>query len=65
VNTIGSYTCACNEGYQGTSNNCKDINECDNYRICENGACTNLDGGYSCECNIGYTSSEGELMIYL
>ncbi|XP_072017070.1 neuropilin-1-like [Amphiura filiformis] len=57
TNTVGSFTCACNVGYNGDGVTCTDDNECilltDN---CDaNAACTNIPvGSFTCECNAGY-----------
>ena len=57
TNTIGSYTCACHNGYQlGNDNHtCTDIDECTN----DNGGCeqtcTNTIGSFVCSCLDGYS----------
>lgn len=59
-NTMGSFICECNEGYQldKDSKNCYDINEC----LIDNGNCSqickNTEGGYFCDCIGGYTLGE-------
>ncbi|XP_072017415.1 uncharacterized protein [Amphiura filiformis] len=55
-NTVGSFTCGCNAGYNGDGITCTDINECtsstDN---CDaTAACTNTVGSFTCACNAGY-----------
>ena len=58
-NSIGSYVCACWEGYETFGTNCNDIDECKNINICpENASCQNIPGNFSCTCNIGF---EGDL----
>ncbi|WP_216627220.1 FG-GAP-like repeat-containing protein [Corallococcus exercitus] len=56
TNTVGSFTCACNAGYEGDGVTCTDINECaagtDNCN--ENATCTNTVGSFTCACNAGY-----------
>ncbi|RKH59271.1 hypothetical protein D7W81_27610 [Corallococcus aberystwythensis] len=56
TNTVGSFTCACNAGYEGDGVTCGDINECaagtDNCN--ENATCTNTVGSFTCACNAGY-----------
>ena len=52
LNTDGSYTCACSDGFTGDAIGpvgCRDIDECeDNAAECDDYAeCVNNDGGYS------------------
>ncbi|KAI8482384.1 Cytochrome P450 3A4 [Branchiostoma belcheri] len=55
TNTIGSYTCTCEAGFQLQSDGvtCLDINEC----ASDNGQCTDLcvnqEGSYRCACRTG------------
>nr|XP_057946804.1 complement component C1q receptor-like [Doryrhamphus excisus] len=56
VNTHGSYTCACREGFQMFRGDCLDSDECVNSR-CEHG-CLNTMGSFSCYCEDGFTLSE-------
>ncbi|ELU07422.1 hypothetical protein CAPTEDRAFT_92256 [Capitella teleta] len=58
TNTIGSYTCSCDHGYEllpnGTS--CGDVDECERgtYDVdCH--ICVNLIGSHTCLCNDTYT----------
>ena len=56
-NTLGSYTCACQNGYQLDTDNhtCIDIDECAvNNGGCEQN-CHNTNGSSYCSCNRGYT----------
>ncbi|KAG1931366.1 adhesion G protein-coupled receptor E1 [Pimephales promelas] len=71
-NTIGSYYCHCNGGFEPTHNftqidgiKCEDINECaDGSVVCgPNAECVNSAGGYSCTCKNGYISSNGKEMF--
>ena len=56
-NTAGSYTCNCNDGFEGDL--CTDIDECNNTVICDEKAkCTNTLGGFSCQCKEGYYGNE-------
>ncbi|ELT94460.1 hypothetical protein CAPTEDRAFT_213477 [Capitella teleta] len=61
VNTIGSYTCECDDSYEldsATNQTCVDINEC----LGESGVnydkdcheCINTIGSYTCRCDHGY-----------
>ena len=56
TNTVGSYTCACEDGWIGDgTTTCVDINECVESTACHDEAvCTNLDGSYACACNEGF-----------
>lgn len=52
--------CVCANGYTGTGNNCKDVDECAEASLndCDvNADCENNDGGYSCKCKDGYTGN--------
>ena len=54
-NTIGSYTCACRDGYLNVNETtCSDVDEC----AISNGGCdqncTNTIGSYNCTCRDGY-----------
>ena len=52
VNTMGSYRCICDHGYQTdvSGNRCIDINECNlDERPCEFN-CQNTDGSFRCSC---------------
>lgn len=57
-NTIGSYTCKCNKGYDfdDTKIKCVDIDECSitTNNVCGNGVCRNTPGDFVCDCNLGY-----------
>ncbi|KAM5151996.1 uromodulin-like [Mantella aurantiaca] len=58
INTEGSFTCGCTEGYTlNPANKCFDINECldPNLHRCHSEAiCSNTAGNYSCSCPYGY-----------
>ena len=57
VNSIGSYTCQCIEGYAREDNfTCSEIDECAvGLHNCDaNAHCTNIPGGYKCDCTAGY-----------
>ncbi|ELU10372.1 hypothetical protein CAPTEDRAFT_61435, partial [Capitella teleta] len=58
TNTIGSYTCICDHGYELSPNrtSCGDVDECERgmYDVdCH--ICVNLIGGHTCLCNDTYT----------
>jgi len=61
TNTMGSFTCSCNEGYSGNGFQCQDLYKCKGPNNCDvNAACTNTTRGgtvnsYTCECNIGFS----------
>ncbi|XP_035666437.1 fibrillin-2-like isoform X2 [Branchiostoma floridae] len=55
VDTIGSYTCACDDGYRldAVSPACVDLDECVE-SPCVNARCQNLLGSFRCECDQYY-----------
>ena len=52
----GSFSCACNEGFQGDGVTCFDINECaiGTHNCDEDAACFNTEGGFECTCRPGF-----------
>ncbi|CAG2236072.1 unnamed protein product [Mytilus edulis] len=58
-NSVGSYDCVCNAGYQKNSSNlCDNINECGSISLnncTENATCFDTDGSFYCVCDSGYT----------
>ncbi|XP_073528509.1 EGF-containing fibulin-like extracellular matrix protein 1 [Phyllobates terribilis] len=58
VNTLGSYYCQCNIGFQLAPNNysCVDVDECSTSSPCAQ-ECYNMIGSYMCQCNPGYELS--------
>ena len=60
VNTLGSYDCNCESGFERMFGICSDIDECkipEKADSCGNGMCINIPGGFKCECNHGYELS--------
>ena len=71
-NTIGSYECSCDSGYQlnPDENTCDDIDECNEEPPKCDQRCHNTKGGYTCSCEVGYRLSTdgftcvGESLFY-
>lgn len=59
VNTEGSYTCNCKEGFEMIDGECRDFNECIS-SACEH-TCLNNVGSFSCQCYEGFELSEDGL----
>ncbi|VDP13707.1 unnamed protein product [Soboliphyme baturini] len=68
LNTVGSYTCLCDKGFEPLWSHmeqpvvCKDRNECLNeeHNCTLNSECVNEVGGFRCECTVGFRLSNGE-----
>ena len=55
TNSVGSYACGCQHGYETTENGCVDINECASQASCpDNAVCHNTAGNYTCHCDAGF-----------
>merc|ERR1712136_723036 len=57
TNTVGAYTCTCNEGFFGNGIMCTDYDECKlgTSNCHADATCTNTKGSFLCTCNTGYT----------
>ncbi|KAG2469773.1 HMCN2 protein, partial [Polypterus senegalus] len=60
LNTLGSFRCACNAGYQLVGKRCIDIDECTMNSCPAHKRCQNTEGGYQCldSCTAGMTPAE-------
>jgi len=56
LNTIGSYKCGCESGYEMNvaAGKCEDIDECLAGPCGAHAKCANTDGGFMCTCDAGY-----------
>ncbi|KAK0043850.1 mucin-like protein, partial [Biomphalaria pfeifferi] len=57
MNTEGSFTCSCRNGFRLDATDkktCKDINECEERSSSCLHKCTNTPGSYNCSCYTGY-----------
>ena len=57
TNTEGSFTCACNAGYQGDGVTCTNIDECAASPCLNGGTCTDGINAYTCTCAPGFTGT--------
>ncbi|KAM5230193.1 adhesion G protein-coupled receptor E1 isoform 3-T3 [Hipposideros larvatus] len=65
VNSLGSYSCQCQNGFIINNATCEDVDECADPRACpENATCHNSLGSYSCVCNPGFESSTGNISFH-
>ncbi|XP_078261918.1 EGF-containing fibulin-like extracellular matrix protein 1 isoform X1 [Rhinoraja longicauda] len=53
INTRGSFSCRCRQGYHKRGDQCLDIDECNVATYCHHG-CVNTPGSYYCQCNAGF-----------
>ena len=63
INTIGSFTCDCKDGFRlGPNNICINVNECqEGIAMCQNhSTCLDLDGSYGCICDSGFTQLDSD-----
>ena len=60
TNTIGSFSCTCQNGYTGDGTVCNNVNECqtglDNCH--DNAFCSDNVGSFQCNCNPGYQGKD-------
>uniref|UniRef100_A0A8V5GQH2 Uncharacterized protein n=1 Tax=Melopsittacus undulatus TaxID=13146 RepID=A0A8V5GQH2_MELUD len=56
LNTEGSFTCLCAQGFTRTAAGtaCIDIDECQRGVLCAGGLCVNTDGSFECRCPPGF-----------
>eukprot|EP00933_Yihiella_yeosuensis_P003479 TRINITY_DN10634_c0_g2_i1.p1 TRINITY_DN10634_c0_g2~~TRINITY_DN10634_c0_g2_i1.p1 ORF type:complete len:669 (+),score=129.35 TRINITY_DN10634_c0_g2_i1:66-2072(+) len=59
MDTHGSFTCSCQEGYQGDGVKCTDVDECaSGAHNCGLGSrCNNTAGSFTCSCREGFTGN--------
>ena len=57
TNTVGSYSCACTQGYQQIGGACVNINECLQSPCSKNAMCADTTPGFLCTCHTGYTGN--------
>ncbi|MCY1075788.1 FG-GAP-like repeat-containing protein [Archangium lansingense] len=63
TNTAGSFTCACNAGYEGDGVTCTNIDECAANPCLNGGTCTDGINSYTCACAPGFTGTNCETNI--
>ncbi|XP_071106159.1 polycystin family receptor for egg jelly-like [Haliotis cracherodii] len=59
MNTNGSYSCPCLDGFQDLGGACIDQNECLQFPCTDNAVCTNIIGSYECACKTGFQNNSG------
>ncbi|KAK3730449.1 hypothetical protein QZH41_012649, partial [Actinostola sp. cb2023] len=68
INTAGSFTCLCSEGYTGDGMTiCNDLNECEhNPAICpDHSTCVNTPGSYVCICQSGFLGAQHHCQVLI
>ena len=58
-NTLGSYNCQCNDGFDGDGFSCVDVSECTildsrQHQFSKFATCSNALGSYTCKCSYGF-----------
>ncbi|XP_032824160.2 uncharacterized protein LOC116950479 [Petromyzon marinus] len=48
-------TCQPGYAFNAVSNECEDVDECDDMHVCENALCDNKEGSFTCDCLPGYS----------
>ena len=55
LNTVGSFSCNCNIGFEGDGFNCTNIDECQLTPCHANADCIDTEGSFECSCNQGFS----------
>ncbi|GMU01565.1 hypothetical protein KH5H1_56850 [Corallococcus caeni] len=63
TNTVGSFTCACNAGYEGDGVTCTNIDDCAASPCLNGGTCIDGINSYTCACAPGFTGTNCETNI--